>query len=390
MLFIVHSFFCDVFLCIKKSVSSVEPCVLHIGRIFSVKVCCILCRLSSTSSAMKQTAITFILSAGSILGHDGNDRTSDFSLAFRKSFSLENSYNLPNALEHEFGSMDSKSQSMFSLACAPYDGEDDLLSFIGNHQHQPVFSSQSDDRVCYSVYSDYALPQVGGINGLTLTPIPHILKIDDSVERIGAAEVLGTNGHRVLELSMGLGVGGKGIQADVEETVQDIMDHAESLSRDDTELMAHFKEFYWTSESPVAAQLPTHKRKLLDVKRSLYTSVSPSHVTCDLSAVEVHKSRSHMLLTFPHDEVQHLSPCFMLVASVAALSPHVSHVSAYEGYESSVNSIPYDSDTCHATDQNAWLQSGNSKDKPYSDAGLDGTDYVLSVVDSGGQAHQCI
>ena len=332
---------------------------------------------------MKSVVTTLILGAGAG-AVSSNDRIDDLSLAFRNSYSLENSNHLPKAIEHEFGSLGSKTQSMFTLACAPYDEDEALLALIGNHQHQPVYSSRSKDRVCYTVASDYALPQIGGDTDIQLTPIPHIMKIDDSVERIGTAAATSAKGSRVLELSMGLGVGGKGIKADMEETVQNIIDRVESFSRDDAELTAHFKEFYWTSVSAVEALSATHSRRLLEEKKYRYLGVSAADVTCDLSSIEVHLSRSHALMTFPKGQVEQLSPCFMLAASIAALSPHVSHIAAYEGYESlESSSVIYSSNTTHPTDQNAWLQSGNSKDTPYTNAGLDGSDYVLGIIDSG-------
>jgi hypothetical protein len=76
----------------------------------------------------------------------------------------------------------------------------------------------------------------------------------------------------------------------------------------------------------------------------------------------------------------------LFAASLAALDPRVSAVSAHRGeqlrrdVQAAANpSTPFEQAGA-PTDQNAFVQSGNSLDTPYSALGIDGTGYVLGEV----------
>lgn len=49
----------------------------------------------------------------------------------------------------------------------------------------------------------------------------------------------------------------------------------------------------------------------------------------------------------------------------------------------SPNSFPFNASNGNATDQNAWIQSGNSIDKPFTDMGITGKGYTVGYADSG-------
>ena len=85
----------------------------------------------------------------------------------------------------------------------------------------------------------------------------------------------------------------------------------------------------------------------------------------------------------------------LLLGSLASLRPEVVIVSANRGVShpkdvrvpddvmrAAANpSVPYTTAGA-ATDQNAYVQSGNSVDTPYSDIGVDGSSYVLGNTDT--------
>eukprot|EP00602_Paraphysomonas_sp_CaronLab_P003300 CAMPEP_0185020344 /NCGR_PEP_ID=MMETSP1103-20130426/2933_1 /TAXON_ID=36769 /ORGANISM="Paraphysomonas bandaiensis, Strain Caron Lab Isolate" /LENGTH=880 /DNA_ID=CAMNT_0027551175 /DNA_START=787 /DNA_END=3429 /DNA_ORIENTATION=+ len=73
--------------------------------------------------------------------------------------------------------------------------------------------------------------------------------------------------------------------------------------------------------------------------------------------------------------------CMLFLASVAVMTHGVSHVSVHEGLHMNTESV--DTTLANATDQNAWIQSGDHTDTPYTDIGLDGKGYVLGMIDSG-------
>jgi hypothetical protein len=84
--------------------------------------------------------------------------------------------------------------------------------------------------------------------------------------------------------------------------------------------------------------------------------------------------------------------CALQLASLASLHSDITHVIFHSAEkiltiqssetESQLTSGPYDTGL-PATDQNQYVQSGDELLTPYSDLGVDGSGFVLGMIDSG-------
>jgi hypothetical protein len=337
--------------------------------------------MSGIRSLLGFSALSLLPAASEASVHYLNDLSS----AFRTSSTFSHPTHVENAIHAENQKTDAG--NMFSLACSSYSDVKELASFVEAHSHHPVLASHRDDKVCYVVQTESALDAKS--EKIKITRVPHIVKMDDSVEKLAEAAPF-SGSHRVLELAMGLGVGDKRTVSKNMEAARDIIDRASKMHSED-DLADHWGDYYWTSDSALdMAEVATQQHTDLLARRALYTRVTSDE--CDFSSLEINPTKTHANIVFPplKDEAvsadnQHQRSCMLLLASVASLNEHVSHISAYEGYESYAStSAPFNKNTTHkATDQNAWLQSANSFDTPYSDIGLDGDGYVLGMADSG-------
>lgn len=329
---------------------------------------------------------SLLVGAAAALTSPTHHRLEDLQVAFTTSNSLSHPDHIEYAALHE--TQTSPCQECLMLACAPYGATTDLEAIIIDYPHHPVFSSYRDNRICYLVNFPSASPKSVPDN-VKVTPIPHILKIGDSVDRLVSTAPT-TGSHRILELSLGLGVRGLASPSDKSKVAKDIVAHAEQLLSDEERAAKHWNKFYWTSDSAPTLweKDPSMADDQFMKKRSKYRATTTMY--CDFSTVEIHESRSHVHFVFPSasedmsiSSVHAHESCMLLLTSIAALHEKVSYISAYDGYEKQkVTSMPYNNGSL-STDQNAWLQSGNSKDAPYSKVGLNGEGYVLGMIDSG-------
>lgn len=229
-----------------------------------------------------------------------------------------------------------------------------------------------------------------------------------------------------VEIGVGLGVLGKGLEISTaqgksssHETVwHAISSRLSGVQKDLTLHSSHTDDFFWTSNKhPAAARSAQaiargggHAGRVLKATSSDDVMSSPAGVfeatsarfkralslACDFSTAQVNHLQSHVSVSMD-TSVTHSPDCMLFLASVAALHPQVSHVSAYSSElhleNQDLNSVHADDvfnvNTTEATDQNAWTQTGSSLTTPYSDRGLDGANYVLGMIDTGVDDFSC-
>jgi hypothetical protein len=332
---------------------------------------------------------------------------SDLENAFRDSSSTAYTDHLQNSVHSEV--TDPTSRYLDVLACAPYNEVDELRRHVQDFPNHPVYSSWRDQRVCYTFQTKNSPPvllkSLSHAN-IDLTIIPPMLKFDDSIEslldpRLQYPDGMMRDEDLVLEVALGLGVQGKGIEEAHSVIGEELLTRADILLGDASALAAHWQSFYWTSPAALTAHITP------DATPSTSTTTSTANLLlnelhtrrdrfftsggaaknrpCDYS-IEV-GSRSHLHITAPASIAtltDHSAACLVFLASVAVMTPGVSHVSAFRGY-ATMEDPSEDTETVqkNSTDQNAWLQSGNHDDTPYSDIGIDGEGYVLGIVDTG-------
>jgi hypothetical protein len=166
---------------------------------------------------------------------------------------------------------------------------------------------------------------------------------------------------------------------------REILESATQILSDRTLLSDHLSDFFWTGEEAQRTVRPDGADQL-QTRRNLIAGADSSSCTfLDIhpSKLELHASKSHLVITNT-DRSALSAKCMSFLASVATRHPHVSHVQAHGGYRSLGSSMPYDTPgSKNATDQNAWIQSGTSTEKPYSDMGIAGEGYIFGMIDTG-------
>ena len=215
-----------------------------------------------------------------------------------------------------------------------------------------------------------------------------------------------------LEIGVGIGVLGKGINSkshhDNDFTpftvwnsiVGDLRNH----QLDRNLRSSHAERFFWTSNKH---NLKRSSRELLSSAKDASespaaafsaTSARYEHalsLPCDFSGAKVKYLQSHVSVSMETDN--HSPECMLQLSSVASLHPHVSHVTAYSselnleqgGTSSRSADDVFANTTAPATDQNAWVQTGSDLTTPYTDMGLDGSTYVLGMIDTGVDDFSC-
>ena len=312
------------------------------------------------------------------------------------------------------------------LLCGPYEESKLIREYLESaeakeHEYHPVYFSKKENRACYSYHDSNPqrdISTTGTASSLardiTVTPVPHILKIDPSVDfvlnefkavsstRTQNIPSIKQNVPVILEIGLFSGVPGKeGSRMDQDlhnVAYSDIMSTmTRVLNRRDVN-EEHFQSFYYT-------KLPIDgSRDDLISRRHDEYKASFNHAECQelLSSAVVEYLDAHISIAISEDytsskvSTDTFSPCLRALTSVASLHSHVSHISAHIPHftmtdESIEGEVEVVSDSVDwtlappATDQNAYVQSGTSEQYPYTIDGLelDGNGYVLGMIDTG-------
>lgn len=324
-----------------------------------------------------------------------SSNANDINLSFRREMVkglAEADFNL--AIEHDAhvtnkASVDETISSEIMIACTTYNRSRRLQRLlsqsVGSSSFHPVFSSAKKDRACYSLVVDSPDAEILvklEKHNVALSAIPSAIKLDESVERLLQNIEKGRADHFVLEIGVGLGVNNKGVSgSDNRPLAMEIIAQAEKILMERSMLDRHWSNLFWTSSR--YAQSANHDKE----KRSRF--MSSAKTECSFKDLQVEHSMSHV--TISQRQVNSESGgCMLFLASVASLRKDVIVVSAHGGAViQAAKSTPWEEDPDGPTDQNAWVQSGNSIDTPYSDIGVDGSNYVLGIVDSGADDLSC-
>lgn len=321
----------------------------------------------------------------------------DLLLSFRKEMiqTLTESH-LQAAADHDISmsqyiNSDSAVGNEVMIACTSYTNGPTLNSLLSSklasHDFHAVYFSSKNNRACYSISVDSKSPIVTDLNGhgISVSAVPSAIKLDESVERLANAIAEGKRNHFVLEISVGIGMGNKGLSkrdGSHSSLGKSLIQQATNVLSDNTLLSKHWETFFWTSHSAKTSILFNER------KYSRFLSSTDS-LECSFNDLEIDSSPSHVLL-ISNDAVS--SQCMLYLATIASLRRDVNLVSAYSTEFSSntkAEAVPYDDATAIPTDQNAWVQSGNSIDTPYTDMGVDGYNYVCGYIDSGADDLSC-
>mmetsp|Transcript_24134 Transcript_24134/g.40995 ORF Transcript_24134/g.40995 Transcript_24134/m.40995 type:complete len:1132 (-) Transcript_24134:1892-5287(-) len=305
------------------------------------------------------------------------------------------------------------------VACTPYASvrslETSLKTAVGDSAVHPVYFSRLNDKTCYTFHASPSTVTALSKEGVKSSVVPHALKIDSSVawtsDQIQTEKV---PARYTVEIGVGVGVLGKGLQSPAQNKATS---HEAVWSDVTSQLLAfqqhrslhsrHVDDFFWTS-SKHGMKTSRGDRALTEITVDdvLASPAAAFDVTssrfnralsmsCDFSGADVTYLQSHVSVSM--DTSVHSSDCMLLLASVASLNPHVSHISAFSSERKletqEIKAIDADdvfaNTTQNATDQNAWTQTGDGLTTPYSDIGLDGTNQVLGMIDTGVDDYSC-
>jgi hypothetical protein len=307
------------------------------------------------------------------------------------------------------------------ISCTNYHGNRKLKSALdqsmGESAFHPVFFSERSNRVCYTFNTDSVHPSLNR-NGIQTTLVPHTLKLGSEFhlvfDRVLSAS--SRNHHHdlgmfVMEFGVGVGVLGKGLKdsaPDLHERVfGDLMSGARRLHSSSDARSSHTDSFFWTSSktshlfSPSSSETSAMISEVRTNRRQQY--LQSFSRPCDFSSAKMEVLESHITLTMRLSASEsHLSQagggglhhplCVLQLASLASLHSDITHVIFHSAEKiletertetvSQLTSDPYDTGL-PATDQNQYVQSGSELLTPYSDIGIDGTGYVLGMIDTG-------
>ena len=292
-------------------------------------------------------------------------------------------------------SIPSSNSAPFVLLCSAYELFPRLQAAVPvSFEAHPVLHSLAKDQSCamMSGEASAATRLILDREGVSVTEsvIPHMFKyhesIEESLENPDADSI-------TLEVSVGLGISGKGFASDNAHVLVDALyKEAAGLLMDEKLATAHWDRFYWTSDVALDSIHSDAQSAHLSRDAKFRDSADTISVSCDFpSLMTVSISQSYISFTTGTKQSGYNAACVRLLATVATLHPSVSHVSAHLGVqmatpqkEQSLTSIDYtDPEAGPATDQNAWVQSGTTDQTPYSALGVDGTGYVLGMIDTG-------
>lgn len=292
------------------------------------------------------------------------------------------------------------------LACSSYSDGHLLQSYLSSHYdsaaYHPVHISRKSDRLCFTVVSsDISAAPPSPPQDVVVTRIPHALKLDEQLPHLLAElNKRSTSVPFVLEVGVGLGIQGKGIQFAHSTVATQILRSVKSLQQDQQLFQSHLERFYFTNDR--IRQADRTLRSVTHAANYSPETLDLSRQNCNYDRITATNLRSHVTFTTKKIYADFAPSCFLLLASVAVLSEHVSHVTGHMQpvsilpqistvsspsnqrllVEDSVSSIDY-TVAPNATDQNSWCQSYTSTETPYSDIGLDGSNYVVGMIDTG-------
>ena len=293
------------------------------------------------------------------------------------------------SMHHESTLHNSIDEIPHVLICSTYQDYPLLQKTIPqDSDYHPVLHSLKNDKSCILttgetsnlMFSDekYALP-------FTRSVIPHAIKYHDSIDKAIDSK---SSDYITLEVSIGLGVSGKGVdKTKLNEFVESLYGEATDLLQNEKLAVEHWEKFYWTSE--LSKKTAEMNSKFDAENAQKFRRSSKQGAKCNYkSLMSISLSQSYISFTASTKDHGYESDCIRLLATVAAMHPSVSHVSAHLGVHptdatkpneaESLSSIDFaDPDAGPATDQNAWVQSGTTDQTPYSEIGVDGTGYVL-------------
>lgn len=335
---------------------------------------------------------------------------------------------LVSAIQHEKflkrskGSMSlesssSSSSSSMYISCTNYKNNNQLKStlddLMSESSYHPVYFSERADRVCYT-FNSASIPTRLNRNGLRTTLVPHALKFGSEFHSTFDQLNFNQNenhGMFVMEFGIGVGVMGKGIRSSHthESVFDDLMSESRNIQSNVAARTHHMNSFFWTSEKnshlmTLSTSSSSSSKSIATIRDRLKQHYLQSFSTsCDFSVAQMETSQSHITLTMKlssssssgsgSGSKHHLHPlCVLQLASIASLHSDITHVifhSAEKILESGntdqiteLTSGPYDQGL-PATDQNQYVQSGKELVTPYSDLGIDGSGYVLGMIDTG-------
>lgn len=183
-----------------------------------------------------------------------------------------------------------------------------------------------------------------------------------------------------------------GVKKSLGDVGAQIVTQAMNTLHDNRKLLAHWDQFYFTrrfpvTSEPLASGLRTNSISTVLKRNERLRGIGARG--CDLTKVSVESFSSHVLLSSKKSEVH--PHCMVFMATVAISRGDVSYALGHHGYTSLANStsVPFNTPGMEATDQNAWIQSGNSFNKTFSDMGIDGKGYVIAYADSGADDLSC-
>lgn len=326
-----------------------------------------------------------------------------FTSAFKSSKSLWTESSLEAAILHDNQLWSDGNRRQMLLSCTPYQNSeklrDALVDVVGEESFHPVYFSKKDDKACFSLHTTADVSRQISFNDVETMLIPHPVKLDDTIEwTLNYIKSEESTSPITLEIGLGVGVHGKGItsQKTHSEVASDLLANIKNIQTNDDDRLSFVESFFWTSSKTVH-----HADIAQRNKHMLSTRHIPS---CNFDALQITStSKSHLSITLTLNEKLDYD-CFRVIANVASMHPDVSHVAAHasavalsSAIESekeldtlyrAVGSIAYQ-DAVNATDQNAYVQSKTSTESPYSDIGLDGTNYVLGMIDTGLDCLSC-
>jgi hypothetical protein len=316
------------------------------------------------------------------------------------------------ALQHEKSLNQDNRQSSMYISCTNYHNNRKLKStldeLMDDSAFHPVYFSERSNRVCYTFNSDSVSPKLNE-KGIRTTVVPHALKIGSefhlTFDKLVSSSLRNHyHGTFAMELGLGVGVLGKGLKASSkthERVFADLMDGVRNLNSNSEFRSRHIDSFFWTSPktsellssvNPMISEVRTNR------KQQYLQSFSR---TCDFSSAKMEVLESHITFTMKLSSSElrlkqgggGLHPlCALQLASLASLHSDITHVIFHSAEkilttqssetESQLTSGPYDTGL-PPTDQNQYVQSGDELLTPYSDLGIDGSGFVLGMIDSG-------
>ena len=310
-----------------------------------------------------------------------NNEHNNLVAAFRGARKI--GHHIPRAIDIEKTTHDYSSS--YHLACVPYKQGPTLFEALQDlsspDEYQVVLHSVKEDKTCYIVSGKcgQALESTGTA---TVTLIPQAVKYDESIDFCIKKLQNGDRNPFILEISTGIGVSGKGTNQDMISTlVKEIYHTSVHTLKDSEALKKHWRGFYWTKDyyTPARSLRNAHPDQVTPFAK-LIARTDTTPMTCDYSTLYIEPSQSHVSLVAP---VSFDLECMRFLASVAVQHPSVTFVQATLRTAPAAPSSEDYTTGDPATDQNSWVQSGTSTATPYSDIGVDGTGYVLGMIDSG-------